>query len=414
MIVVDILRADHLGCYGYHRDTSPHIDALAKEGTLFTQAFSPVPAGPLSMYSIFTSLYPPVFQSNGGSPKRFATLPKILKKEAYVTALFGGPTGPLIGQDFDTDSPGVGAGFAAPYINEKAIAWLRTNSKKRFFLYLNYTDAHNPYTPPRPYDKLFSRGGVDERFKKLPGNILFYFHDDFPREIVDEAVSRLPSYLKKHPRALEYVISQYDGEIKYVDDQIGVLLDEMKGLRLLDDTLIIVTSDHADEFLEHGELFHGNHLYDETMHVPFIVRLPGIIPKNKLIDKVVRSIDIMPTILDILDIHPGITIQGISLMPLVNHDVDLNLNAYSETKRHPPSAMQRGDIAIRTARWKFISTRDPKADTYGYELYDVKSDPKESINLVEREPEVARELKKELTGWLDDCQKVASPPKAQP
>ena len=206
--------------------------------------------------------------------------------------------------------------------------------------------------------------------------------------------------------ALEYVISQYDGEIKYVDNQISVLLNELKNMRLLDNTLIILTADHGEEFLEHGDLFHGDHLYDESIRVPLIIRLPGIIPKNKVIDKVVRSIDIMPTILDILGIYPEITMQGVSLMPLVNYNINLNINAYAEEKERLSSSMKREDIAIRTDRWKFISTHNSEANTCDYELYNLKRDPKELINLVEREPEVTKELKKKLIGWLDDCQRV--------
>ncbi|MDD5628925.1 MAG: sulfatase-like hydrolase/transferase, partial [Elusimicrobia bacterium] len=281
----------------------------------------------------------------------------------------------------------------------------------------HYTDTHNPYTPPPPYDKLYFRGQVAERFQRRRGNILFHAHENFSKEEIDGTVSYLRAYLKADPAALKYVLSQYDGEIRYVDDHIGALLDELRDLRLLDKTLIILTSDHGEEFMDHGDLFHGPHLYDEILHAPLVVRLPGAVPKGKVVDQVVRSIDVMPTILDILDLQPRITMQGTSLLPSLDQDIDLELEAYAQSRRDPPFAVTKAGrtirrhlkeaAAVRTDGWKLISTHDLGTGAYEYELYDLRKDPKESVNLAARRREVTEVLKQKLRRWREDGRRRA-------
>ena len=334
LISLDSCRADHLKCYGYDRDTSPHLDRLAREGVLFENASAAGSWTAPSHTSMFTALYPSVHgvlrlgpqdQLGEGSP----TLAECLAQSGYVTAAF--VTGPVLDHYF-----GFNRGFQLyddftvnqalenddalnrlmrgdnlldqavtnPVITDAAAQWLEKHSRESFFLFLHYWDCHYDYIPPAPYDRKFDpdyRGKEDGR-------------DMIKREPALEKDLDIPAADLAHMAAL------YDGEIAFTDQHVGRIVQVLQDLRLAGKTLVIVLSDHGEAFLEHGKLLHAGSLYEEVLHVPLIMRLPGVIPAGKRVAGNVSHVDLMPTALGLLQAECPSQIQGIDLSPAILSD----------------------------------------------------------------------------------------------
>lgn len=395
ILVVDALRADHVGCLGYERNTTPFIDSLAADGVLFTQAVSNSNATRSTVPSIFTLVYPSVHGILGRdgpvlSP-RFVTLAEILKNQGYATQAYM-PNGPLrrvfnFDQGFDIyDDRIMGFGKLERYdsalpINESILSWIDGHGNKRFFMYVHYVEPHSPYHPPPAYDKMFY--GTDaanhvrtiedkelERLKRSSGKT-------FPLEIND----------------LNFYLAQYDAEIRYADDQIKHLLDNLQQRGLLENTAIFLTADHGEAFLEHGHWMHATSpLYEEVIHVPLIAKLPGSERKGLRFDGPVHTFDISATILDLLDLTPDFTVQAKSLLPIINGEV--------ERQWEYTFVESLNERVLRNREWKFIIRgplrRGRKALKTRQELYNLLEDPSESNNLVRQEPEKAKELRAKL------------------
>jgi arylsulfatase A-like enzyme len=391
LIVVDALRADHLSCYGYNRDTSPNIDKFAKEGVLFTHAYSQGAATRISIPSIFTSLYPGVhgvFESGAPLRKEFITLPEILRKYNYITAAICGPVLNMF-TNFDyrfdyysvyrmTQEPNneflPPTYRMTPSITQKVKKWLDTNGNLPFFLYVHFLDVHSPFSAPAPYETMFWNTEIDEETKKCVRSSL-----------------RFEGQYKKNSsgKFVDYAISQYDAEIRYVDEHIKLILQELDTKGLRDNTLVVIMSDHGEGLGEHGKFFHGPELYEEFIHVPLILRLPGIIPQGKGLDNLVRCIDLMPTILEILNINERIVVQGISLMPIIKGK-QINLPVFSESI---PKCI------VRLNEWKLIEEKGNGVTSSVYELYNISEDPIETVNLIGEKPAVAKRLSHILSSY---------------
>ncbi len=364
LAVIDALRPDHLGCYGYSRETSLNIDRIAREGVIFTNAISQASWSWPSIASLFTSLYPSQHQVTDifGYPlkKSLTTLAEILKGEGYITGAISNNAGISKLYQFDQ-------GF--DYFNEKCmdaclwksaecmtsqiLPWLEKNYHSPFLLYLHYMDPHAPYNPPSPFKGMLNKSGESD---------------------------------------IDRLISYYDGEIRYVDYHLGKLLSKLKELGIDDNTLLIIMADHGEEFLEHGSLAHGPTLgdptlYEEVIRVPLIFRYPDLFPRGKIVKGVVRSIDIAPIILDVAGIPKFKDMEGVSLLPLLSGRVqDLKLTAFSETGE----LMGRGKKSLRSSTWKLISDYSSSE----IELYDLQNDPDEIHNLAAEEFELIGDLLK--------------------
>lgn len=402
LIIIDALRPDHLGCYGYKRDTSPNIDNLAKEEALFTQAISQGSYTPPSFFSILTSTYPNthrVYTFGVPLSKKIKTLPEILKAKGYYLGLISGRGSMAefhfseLEREFDTFYPPAKKYISANEVTENAIQWLRLNSKKNFFLWLYYIDTHTPYTKPCPYNKLY----INDKFIK-DGNKRIPIADE-SKPLCDGygAIPRITAV--KDKTDTNFYIALYDGEIRYVDEQIGMVLAELKRLNLYDNTLILITSDHGEGMGEHNYYFvHAYSLYDELLKVPLIIAGSNIIPRGKIIDSQVQLIDIMPTILDILGVERPKNIEGVSLLPLIlDRENQSRIFAFSD---------RNNIVSVRTDKWKFIETHDVITNTYAYELYYLENDPKELNNLVEEKPKEVSLFKKKLKDYTFSCQKI--------
>lgn len=402
LIVVDALRADHLGCYGYKRDTSPSIDQLAKEGVLFTQAFSHGSATRIAVPSILTSLYPSVHRvlNLGASlTDEFITLPEILKNHGYLTAAFVGrqvTSFSNFSHRFDAyqllESKNVSRPGQSFLVRQKAMEWLKQKPSGPFFLFLHFNATHAPYDPPLDYKGLFWDGPVDPEIKQLV---------EFSTGIKDKG--RHKRYIEKlaSSNGVNYSISQYDAAARCIDDQIKILLEYLEKSGISKDTLIIFTSDHGQEFFERGDYFHERTLFDELIHVPLIMKFPKDF-SGRRIRNLVRQIDIMPTVLDRLNIRVNNIMQGKSLLPLAEGRKYSAPDSFSETFFLKKLRLK----GVRTEKFKFIETFNLTESVYSYELYDLESDPKEQMNIFDYNAREANLFKAKLKRYNLSSEKI--------
>jgi arylsulfatase A-like enzyme len=314
IILVDALRADHLGCYGYHMKTSPNIDELAGAGVLFSMAMSPSSWTKPSVPSLFTSLYPSrhgVFEGSSKDTRGYITsdilqdslltIAEVFHQNDYSTFAFvhnahlKGFLGFSQGFDIYNDRAA-----NVEEINSEFLHWLKEKSDQPFFAYLHYLDVHWPYRPPAPYDTIFGdfKSEIDfysEEWKSL-------------RDRINDGEMRLDG------TDITKMISLYDGELRYLDDNLGVLFDELKKESLYNNTLFIITADHGEEFLEHGKIGHGQSLYGELLHIPLIMKFPGRKWEGKKVEYPAELIDILPTLIDYFSWQPIQSSDGHTLL----------------------------------------------------------------------------------------------------
>jgi arylsulfatase A-like enzyme len=390
LISIDALRADHLSCYGYHRNTSPNIDRIASQGVLFKNAFSQATWTLPSHTSIFLSQY--VWRHNVPSAhtKRLTdpctTLAEILKNENFATAAFtgGGYTSSQYGFDqgfeiYDDGTPEkmMWRGEISSYM-DKSLNWLESVRNRKFFLFIHTYDVHTPYDPPAPYFDLYTKGRCEGK------------HLRTSRGIIPEKLDAS----KLIPKEIDYIMAVYDGDINYVDDQLRKLFKKLDQLGISDNTIMIITADHGEGFNEHGRLDHGYKPYIELVHVPLIIKGPGI-PKNRIYENYVQHIDILPTILEILNIPQRKEMQGRSLLPLISDcEIEEDFKTYSsgEAREKP---QRRFSMSLRTKEWTYIMNQGGPD-----ELYERVNDPKEQNKIIEKRPLIAQKLKEELEDFI--------------
>ncbi len=365
VITVDTLRSDHLGCYGYEHIKTPNIDRLAEQGTMFQNAIAQVPLTLPSHVSLFTSTYPQFNAVRVNGRNRLdvsaVTLAERLQADGHTTAAFvsafvldarfGLDQGFAIYDDEMQKETGkrliahLEAERTADEVTGAAVEWLKEKKDRNFFLWVHYYDPHDIYNPPSPYREIY----------------------------------------KDNP---------YDGEIAFTDEHIGVLLASLKELELDKNTLIVFVADHAEGFGEHEEFGHSVFVYDTTVKVPLIFACPGLIEAGKVVEEQVRLVDVMPTILDFMQLEKHEAVQGNSLIGLIDGRIDsLDLPAYSESlyaRLHYNWSELR---SFRTREWKYIQSPDP-------ELYNIRDDPQELVNLARSNIDVVRELDQRLDAFL--------------
>lgn len=389
LIVIETLRADHLSCYGYNRNTSENLDKLAKEGALFKRCFAQAPWTLSSLASIFTSLYPSSHNVNAPdsylSPEA-KTLAEILKENGFLTQGFisgnfaRGKYGLSQGFDNYNEDNVLGRNRVSSYqLTDDAIEWLRSNSKDRFFLFLHYYEPHYNYM----YHREFSF--YKEKSKNIYSNI--------PIEEIREKADLLDD------EDMETLIGYYDGEIKLVDHCLGKLFDEMHKLGIYDKTIIVVTSDHGEEFGVHGYFGHTYTIYNDVLHVPLIMRTPNADITNRIVNEVVSSIDIMPTILNLVEIKSDYDFQGTDLSEYFRkeeHAIDREISIAETWNKWFRKSLQ-------TKEWK-LTVNDIDGVTY-YELFNLFHDPQETKNLTELHKEKFIEYKQRLSSQMKIIQK---------
>jgi arylsulfatase A-like enzyme len=383
LISIDTLRADHLGCYGYHRPTSPSIDRLAADSVLFEQLINPGGATLPVHLSLMTSLPPLVHgifaQQPHPLPEHHITLAEQLAATGYTTAAFtdGGFVSAQLGfaqgfEHFDDD------GGHLARIMPRLESWLLDNLHRSFFLFLHTYDVHSgkeplPYDSPEPYRHFFAAG----------------YEGDFDGCAAGRCGSQLLSWLNSMARGgdtsasdllsaedLDYLVDLYDGGIRHADREIGELLDLLRERQVYDRCLIILTSDHGEEFREHGLLLHHQN-YEENARVPLLIKLPGQAAAGTRVPALVSTIDIMPTVLELAGVAANPRIWGHSLVPVIA----------GEQAGRSFVHMASGPEKLRTAEWSLVLSRNQPIG-----LYDLLVDPHETENLIDRHPAVVSEL----------------------
>lgn len=395
LISVDTLRADHLGCYGYQRETSPHMDELAREGARFVRALSPSPWTLPAHVTMFTGQETSVHNvrsSSNALDENAVTLTEMLHDSGYAT--FGIGSSPYLkgrfgyAQGFDVYDDKLGQisykkshyQVTAKKAVNKALKAIKQRRDKRWFVFIHFWDVHYDYIPPKPYDRMFA-GDYDGDFPmhKWEGNKKF-------RVGMDEA-------------DFNYVISQYDGEIAWVDSQIGRLIKYLKKWELYDKTAIVITSDHGEEFLDHGQKGHGHTLFDELIRVPLIVKAPKVDPGLE-IECPVSLVDLLPTFVEWGKVKkPSYRGPGRSLLDhiLRRKPCDPRREFFSETrfsnldKLH---AYKRGfEIMLEIDRIKFHKrVTEPHREL----LFNVAVDPLENNDLTANQTDLSEQMRDTL------------------
>lgn len=388
LITIDTLRSDHLGCYGYKLSTSPNIDGIAKQGTLFLEAVTHGSKTVLALPSLHTATYPRthgVYIEGQKMNPSLPTLSGVLRKNGYRTAAVVFPIKGFMGLEKDFDSfVYVSDTARADETTREAVSWLEKNHQNKFFLWLHYFDPHSPYRPPPPYKYMFTDNSKLGRRHIPIGRITSECFNSIPPDVAEGDI-----------RDVDYYISQYDGEIGFTDEQIGILLKKMKELNLDDKTIFVITSDHGELLGEHERYFMHLTLYDENIRVPLIIKCKGILPASKMIREQAESIDIVPTILELLRIPKDRHMQGRSLLPIIlGKRKYLYKYAFSEHSRPANKLIKE---CVRTSEWKLIYTKEGTQEKF--ELYALGVDPGESNNLINVEKERSELLKEKLNNW---------------
>jgi arylsulfatase A-like enzyme len=400
LISVDCLRPDHLTCYGYGRPTSPILDKLAREGVRFTQVISTAPWTSPSLISLLTSCYPTVHGVDGRTksiPKATLTPIKILKESDYLVPGISYIHTVLNYHNLGFDVMAEPTKFEQRDEEIRINQWLEENYREKFFLWHHFYTPHLPYNPSPEYEKIF----VDQE-------------QEITRELEHKLkLIRTQPVIRKGQvnfteQDLPYIIPLYDAEIKQADAQIGSVIAKLKQLGILYKTIIIVTADHGEEFLEHGLIGHASttlaaSLYDECIRIPLILWNPRFLPRGRIINQQIQNIDIMPTIFELLSLDIDIPIEGKSLIPLIhNRQIQpLREHAFSDTTPggfQSTEEQEMGRIrSIRTENWKLIHNYTPEKEAYL--LFDLKNDPAEKENVFKQNPEIAQALISKLRQW---------------
>jgi choline-sulfatase len=385
LLVIDCLRGDGVGVNGYERPTTPHLDALAAEGTSFRQAFAQASWTRPSLPTILTGLYPSehglmdLGEDEGAHvqalDESIETFPERLAAAGYATAMFGE-------QHKLAPRFGLGQGFevwhhrsgGAPNINRKAADWAAGVGERRFFAYLHYLEPHWPYCPPREVRGRFDDGGGFDVCADWRG-LRRQLNEE--GRVLDEAQRRT-------------MRARYDEELLALDAELGKLFADLEARGLWDETLVIVTADHGEEFFEHGGWFHGQSLHDELVHVPLLVKPPASwgAPRGQVLDGLVESRDISATALaaaGVTALPPG----TVDLLPWVRGE-------RGEDAPRPFVVSEAVDkVALRTATAKLIVDRQGDRQ----QLYDLAADPGELNDLGPSAPPQLATLRREMAGW---------------
>ncbi|MBP7707002.1 MAG: sulfatase-like hydrolase/transferase [Candidatus Aminicenantes bacterium] len=371
LVTLDTARADRLGCYGHREAVTPRLDGLAQKGVQFLKAYTPTPLTFPAHCSVMTGTLPVYHQARNNGfyylEEGIPTLAEAFRSAGYRTAGFVA--------SFVLDSRfGLGRGFErydddmkegealknyrsernAREVVDAFLPWLAKNARDPFFAWVHFYDPHLPYDPPPPFRD------------RLPG-------------------------------------SPYDGEIAFVDSELGRILDALEEQRILDDTLIVVAGDHGEALGDHREIDHGLFLYEAAVRVPLLFVHGRALPRGKTVPAAVRLTDVMPTVLELAGLPKAKSVQGVSLMPWIGGRKSADLPVYLETY-YPFETFGWSELkGITDGRWKLVQAPRP-------ELYDLASDPRETVDLFEREASRARKMMRDLRDLIERSARPAPSP----
>lgn len=419
LISIDTLRSDHLHCYGYAPDTSPNIDQLAAEGTLFENHISSTSWTLPAHAALFTSLSDSVHKCQD-TPQRLSddhvTLAERFYAAGYTTVgFFSGPyLHPAfgLGQGFETyeDCSQQAARLAGANVNSWAMdkdvmrtsheditgprlyeafhTWLAAHRGQKFFMFIHMWDPHFDFIPPPPYDQKF-----DPDYTGTVTGRNFFFDPNIN--------ANMPARDLEHLRAL------YDGEIAFTDEYVGKIIGALREAGLLDDTIVAVTADHGTEFFEHGLKGHRQTLFDEVLHIPLIIRYPDDMPAGVRVKLQTRMVDTGVTLLDLAGVKfDPQTVMGDSLRPIANGQrLDFDNTAISELNWAPSPRARFDQRTVRTPALKFYHNLARNQQYY----YDLLADPGEQNPLWDLTHGVGQKLYESygrVLTYLDKCRAI--------
>ncbi|MCZ6696449.1 MAG: sulfatase [Acidobacteria bacterium] len=423
LVVIDTARGDRFSFNGYDRPTSPVLDALARDGAIYTRAYSPAPWTVPAHASLFTGQYPSRHRTDCGSlrlPDEIVTLAEILQDAGYRTV--GYTANPWIGSSYNFQqgfdkyieiwrevNTDVEPDTGAARINSRVLRYLRwwaenPDARSRpFFVFINYFEPHLGYHPPEPERSRFLREGVDRARA--------------------EHLSRLG-----HPDEMEYILGRsdltagdmeilndlYDGEIAYIDRRLGEIFDLLRELDLLDETIIAVTGDHGENIGDHGMMDHKMSVHDSLLHVPLVMRYPARIGPGQRIDDVVQMHDLFPTLLGLIGIDPpeGVRVEAVPLPgtsvdgpvraagdPIVGEFVGPPVEFIKTMQELFPgvdvSRFDRTLVALRSGDLKIHWGSDGR-----HQLFNVVDDPGELRDLAAAGDERLDDMVQRVERWL--------------
>jgi arylsulfatase A-like enzyme len=433
LIMCDTLRRDHLPMYGYQRDTSPNLTRLAGRGATFLDNVTQATWTKVATPSIMTSLYPASHQVYDFTDRVSAaadTLAESYHNAGYATVSYSSVpfTGKLtnLQQGFEelhestsVNDPKYHAKTARIYV-DRAMDWIERHRDVPFFLYLHVLDPHDPFEPRPPYDTLWANPAQKEEHEHQLEKIRKFIQDPLLKAF---GMPTRQEIEKAGVNAAEYVAFDkdwYDGSIRGMDAEVGRLVERLRSLGLENKVQIAFIGDHGEEFIEHGRMFHGQSAYGELAGVPLLLYRPGVIPEGVEIKETVRSIDLMPTLLDLSGLPVPKRAQGQSLVPLLAAARDAKAKgsngsiveaaqamgwkpqpAVTEKSAlgGPPSYLGTESYGIVSGGWKLIHNPQRHDPTPEFELYSHGDDPLDKMNVAARHPEVVERLRAQLTDW---------------
>ncbi len=399
LIGIDSLVSTHMSSYGYHRQTTPHIDRFAEGGTLFENNFCPHVPTTSGYGSMLTGR--DCFGTNcvalrhkGQMREGVPTLAEVLGENGYNTTCVGFRGNPAArGFQEYLDFAGWGSreegrSPKAQKLNEVAIPELvrLANDDKPFFLFLRHMDPHSPYLPPEPYERMFYHGDeCDPANKSMEPVFNFkpfcdYFASWMPVGVTDK----------------DYIIAQYDGAVAYMDACIQSIFTALDSLGIVDETIVVLNSDHGETLYDHECWFDHHGIYDNTLRVPLIIRYPGKVPAGERVPGYCQHKDLMPTLMELMEFDPGLTFEGQSLMQLVRgekpaFDTEFYITECTWMRKH----------GWRTPEWKLIMALEPDFHFKPpVELYNLADDPDELSNLADEKPDVVASLRERMEAFI--------------
>ncbi|MBN2370738.1 MAG: sulfatase, partial [Vicinamibacteria bacterium] len=390
LVFLDAVQTKHMGCHGYKRNTTPEIDRIAADGILFERAYTPAVYTLGAISSVWTSQYPD--QHHGGVtfldglPENWKTLAELLTERGVrnvgvvANAMAGAAKRLERGfEEFQEIYGDPELGSRAEVFRASLHPWLRRHHDERFFAYAHFREPHFPYDPPPPFNSLF---GPDAPLTHAQRSQRSWY------------TSVNQGHVRPQAAELEHLLRLYDGNLAYADREVGELRKALESAGLWDRCVLIVTADHGEQFYEHGYIGHSAQVYQESTHIPLIVRLPkGVGPRGVRIRELVDLLDLAPTITDVFGLNgdDGMPFdpQGRSLLPVI-------AGAPGKPATLARTVWNRPVYGLTDGRFKLIhDTRSGEE-----ELYDIEGDRDERNDLSDHEPIVAMYFRQELYSWL--------------
>ncbi|MER3404571.1 MAG: sulfatase [Chloroflexota bacterium] len=402
LIALDTQRADRLGCYGCPQPgISPFIDSLARRGVLFERAYAPnIPTHPsfTTMLTGKEAITHNIVNIGGKVPiaEGVRLLPEMLKEHGYFTAAVDNMgrhfmRGFDIYQKYQWDRSNPRVLRKAETVTAAALPVIdRIKAEgKPFFMFIHYWDPHTPYLPPPPYNRRYyprdrdpydpNNHSMDPVWAFEPFKWYFY---SWMAGVTD----------------IKYPVALYEGEVAYMDRHLRPVFERFADHGLLDETVFIITADHGEVLDEHEGYFDHHGLYECNVRVPLIFYAPKLLPRGRRVPGFVQNLDLVPTILDLLNVPDRDCVEGKSLLPCI---FGLRQGNYHEV--YLSEATWQVKRGLRTFKWKFIQALEPSfhAGSPMQELYDLENDPDEQHNLAEARPDVVQELSARLQAWVE-------------